>query len=211
MTAVCLTGMVSVPIGMLGKPEHAWFVLQVAPRCENRVGLLLEHKGYEQFSPEYLSRQRWSDRIKVLQKPLFPGYVFVRTARTDPTGLICSTSGVSRILSVDGRPSSVPDSEIDAIRRLSALGNPIPTPYFNVGQQVEIREGPFAGIVGIVKQLNDQASFIVSVQLIAQSVCINVDGLHVVPVTDPAPTFREGEAKVRRSVIAVQMSAGKRD
>jgi transcription termination/antitermination protein NusG len=162
-------------------PSGPWFVLQVAPRSEKRVASVLEYKGYQPFAPVYQVRRRWSDRVKTLEEPLFPGYVFVRTPGGGVSGLLCSTPGVVRLLSFGGRPSQIPDCEIDAIRRCAAVGNPVPAPYCHVGQKVEIREGPFAGIVGIVRQIMDRACLIVSVELIEQSISVDVNDFQLGP------------------------------
>ncbi|HZR59134.1 MAG TPA: transcription termination/antitermination NusG family protein [Terriglobales bacterium] len=167
---------------MSSLPADAWFVVQVAPRSERTAASILEYKGYQPFAPIYLSRKRWSDRIKTLEEPLFPGYVFVRTPGTTVSGLLCSTPGVIRILSFGGRPTPVPDSEIDAVRRFTLLGKPLPTPYLNVGEKVEVRDGPFAGIVGIVREIKNRACLTVSIQLISQSVYVEVDEFQIRPV-----------------------------
>ena len=159
-----------------------WFVLQVAPQSEKRVVSTLEYKGYEPFAPTYRERTRWSDRIKTVDRPLFPGYVFVRTSATPLGGLVCSTSGVVRLLSFGGRPCPLPDTEIEAIRKLTLLGEPRPTEYLSVGQKVEIKDGPFAGVVGTVRQVKSRSCLIVSVQLIQQSICIDVDEFQLRPV-----------------------------
>src|SRR2546421_10414546 len=59
-------------------PELQWFALVVKTQHEKMVASLLDSKGYEQFLPLYSVRRRWSDRIKQLELPLFPGYVFCR-------------------------------------------------------------------------------------------------------------------------------------
>jgi len=163
------------------EPE-AWFVVQVAPRSEQRVASILEYKGYEPFAPTYTSRKQWSDRVKKLEKALFPGYVFVRVPGLKIAGLVCSTPGVVRILGSAGQPDTVPDFEIDTIRKLVSAGRPRPTPYVNVGQKVELQDGPFAGVVGIIRQIRNRACLIASVQLISHSICIVVDELQIGPV-----------------------------
>src|SRR5215469_5369890 len=55
-----------------------WYALQVRPRTEKFTVQLLNQKGYEPFLPTYLRKRRWSDRVKVLSEPLFPGYLFCR-------------------------------------------------------------------------------------------------------------------------------------
>lgn len=163
---------------MIPPSPDAWFVLQVAPRSERRVASVLEYKGYESLAPTYHVRRRWSDRVKTLEAPLFPGYVFVRTQGA-PSGLMCSTAGVVRLLSVGGRPCPVPTVEIDAILRLTRAGAPEPIPYCTLGQKVKITDGPFAGTVGIIKQIRGRTSLIVSVQLIDQSIGIDVSEFQV--------------------------------
>ena len=55
-----------------------WYALYVRPRFEKLVHYQLAEKGYETFFPTYISRRKWSDRVKSLCLPLFPGYVFCR-------------------------------------------------------------------------------------------------------------------------------------
>src|SRR3989442_10827151 len=58
--------------------SYPWFALQTRCRYESFVAKQLAHKGYEILLPLYECRRRWSDRIKELELPLFPGYVFCR-------------------------------------------------------------------------------------------------------------------------------------
>ena len=57
---------------------EAWFALSVVPRKEKATAQALRSKGYEDFLPMYSMKRRWSDRMKVVEMPLFPGYVFCR-------------------------------------------------------------------------------------------------------------------------------------
>jgi len=77
---------------------------------------MLEAKGFEVFLPLYDSTRKWKDRRKVLSLPLFPCYVFVRGAieRRLP---VLTTPGVHMIISRGERVATVPDDEIEAIRR----------------------------------------------------------------------------------------------
>ncbi len=164
------------------RTEGCWFVIQVAPRMERKVGSVLEYKGYEYFAPTYVARKKWSDRIKVLEEPLFPGYVFARRGMSGFGGLLCSTPGVIRILSAGGRPIPVTDSELDAVRRITLHGRPMPIQHVHSGDKVKILDGPFAGIVGIVKQIRNRDCLVLSVQLISQSIYVEVREFNVAPV-----------------------------
>jgi len=193
---------------MFASTANAWFVVQVVPRSECRVASILTYKGYQPFAPTYASTRRWSDRIKTIEKPLFPGYVFVRNASTAVTGLIHSTPGVMRILSAGGRPSLVPDAEIAAVQRLTVKARPKPAQHLTIGQRIEILDGPFAGIAGIIRRIKNRASLIVSIQLISQSISIDLDehqlGSTAVIVDDRyGAEIRGGEsAALRGSALA---------
>lgn len=53
--------------------NQRWFALRVRSRYERAIGLALKAKGYEAFVPVHKLRRRWSDRMKELQEPFFPG------------------------------------------------------------------------------------------------------------------------------------------
>src|SRR5215831_6448579 len=55
-----------------------WYAVHLRPRCEKLVALQLRNKGYEEYLPMYRSRRRWSDRVKKIELPLFPGYIFCK-------------------------------------------------------------------------------------------------------------------------------------
>ena len=55
-----------------------WYALHAHSRFEKAVVRNLEGKGFEPFLPLCTRVRRWSDRIKQVEIPLFPGYVFCR-------------------------------------------------------------------------------------------------------------------------------------
>jgi transcription antitermination factor NusG len=75
----------------------------------------------------------------------------------------------------------VPTVEIDAILSLTRAGAPRADPALHARQKVKIKDGPFAGTVGIIKQIRGRTSLIVSVQLIEQSIGIDVSEFQVEP------------------------------
>jgi hypothetical protein len=56
----------------------SWFAVQVKGTHEKRVATMLDYSGFEWFLPLYERRHHWSDRIKRVELPLFPGYIFCR-------------------------------------------------------------------------------------------------------------------------------------
>src|ERR1700691_4477945 len=99
----------------------AWFALTVGPRKEKITAETLRARGFEDFLPLYSSSRLWSDRIKKLERPLFPGYVF---CRFDPQvrQTVLKTPGVVSIVSFVKVPEPVEDSEISALQAVCSSG-----------------------------------------------------------------------------------------
>jgi transcription antitermination factor NusG len=121
--------------------QHPWFALQVRTRHEAGVANYLLGQGYESFLPLYKCRKRWSDRIKEVQTPLFPGYLFCRFDAQDRLPIM-KTPGVMQIVGVNRVPVAVDESEISAIQTLAGTGLPNqPWPFLQVGERVRIESG----------------------------------------------------------------------
>ena len=60
-----------------------WFAVYTTSRHEKRVDLHLSMREIEHYLPLYRTQRKWSDGSRVtLDLPLFPGYIFVRSTRT---------------------------------------------------------------------------------------------------------------------------------
>lgn len=158
-----------------------WFAVQVVPRSEAKVAICLERKGYQSFLPTHEVRRKWSDRFKTLHLPLFPGYVFCRSER-QAAGLILATPHVVRIVGCGGKPSSIEDHDIDALRRIESSGAASePCSYLRIGDPVQIKEGPLSGIRGILVQIKNQRRLVISVDAIMKSVSVDVGAIEMCP------------------------------
>jgi len=152
-----------------------WFALFVRTRHEKGVASALGQKGYRTFLPVYSVVHRWSDRLKFLDLPLFPGYLFCRFDPKDQLPILV-TSGVWRIVGVGRTPCPVAPAELDAIRSILQSGLAAARcPYVQEGDRVCIDGGPLHGIVGIVIKRKNMYRLIVSVSLIERSVAVEVD------------------------------------
>lgn len=158
------------------------YALQVRARWEKAVALSLEQKGYDQFLPLYLSRNRWSDRGKDVALPLFPGYVFCRfdVSRRLP---ILTTPGVIFVVGVSKTPAPVEESELAAIAALVSSGLPAaPWPFLKVGQKVRVDRGALAGIEGILVAVKKNYRVVLSVSLLQRSVAVSIERDWLSPV-----------------------------
>ena len=155
--------------------EFPWFALQVRTRHESGVANYLQGQGYESFLPLYKCRKRWSDRIKEVQTPLFPGYLFCRFDAQDRLPIL-KTPGVMQIVGVNRVPVAVDESEINAIQTLVATGLPNqPWPFLQVGERVRIESGSLCGIEGILMDFKGSHRLVLSITLLQRSVSVEID------------------------------------
>jgi transcriptional antiterminator RfaH len=154
---------------------YPWFALQVRVRHEADVTVHLESKGYEWFLPLYTERRRWSDRVKQVEAPLFPGYVFCRFNPNDRLPIL-KTPGVSQIVGYSRVPVPVDEQEIESIRTLVASGVPnFPCAYLEVGSRVRIEAGALRGLEGILTDLKGKRRLVLSITLLQRSVAVEID------------------------------------
>jgi transcription antitermination factor NusG len=163
-----------------------WYALQVRPRFEKMVASTLLNKGYEGFLPLYRQRSKWSDRIKEVELPLFPGYLFCRFNINNRLPILV-TPGVMHVIGIGKAPHPVDDAEIEALKSIVISGlQTEPRSYLNIGEKVRIEIGPLAGVEGILLALKGSSKLVVSVSLLQRSVAVTIDDSWVVPV---APAY----------------------
>ena len=172
---------------MYTHPRHEWFALMVKPRFEKSASTLLRQKGYEDFLPLTAEARNWSDRVKTVELPLFPRYLFCRFTPHEQ-GRILNTPGVQKIVGFGMRPTPIPDQEIESLRRLIKSGSTAAIcDYISNGEYVLVREGPLAGMEGVLVKAKGTCRVVVSIHLLQRSVYAEVDRASIVPsVIKPA-------------------------
>ena len=168
-----------------------WFALQVRTRQEASVAQQLNGQGYEQFLPLYKVRKRWSDRIKEVNAPLFPGYLFCRFNPQDRLPIL-KTPGVIQIVGFNNGPAAVDEAEIHSIQTLVAAGVPHqPWPFLAAGDRVRIESGPLLGLEGILIDVKRSHRLVLSVTLLQRSVAVEIDSALVAAVSPARPRQQE--------------------
>ena len=141
------------------KDEKKWYAVYTKPRWEKKVNQLLCDKGIDTYCPLNKVSRQWSDRVKVVEEPLFKSYVFTRISQGEITK-VRMTDGVLNFVYWVGKPAIVKDKEIELIRKF--LGE-----YENVAlekidlvpsQKVKVKRGLFMEQEGeVIKVLNNKA------------------------------------------------------
>lgn len=152
-----------------------WFAVRVRSNFERTVSSLLRHRGFEEMVPSYLVRSQWSDRVKQISRPLFPGYVFCRFGVADRLAVV-STPGVVGIAGYGKRPVPIDQDEIEALRAIDAAGvSAAPCPFYRAGDRVTVEAGPLAGIKGTVIEVKNSLRLIVSITILQRSISAEID------------------------------------
>jgi len=122
--------------------SRKWLAVYTRPRWEKKVNQLLTEKGLECYCPLNKVRRKWSDRVKIVEEPLFKSYVFVKVNSDDRTA-VRMTNGAINFVYWDGKPAVIREKEIIAIKRfLNEYENveAVPTDL-KVNQRVRITNG----------------------------------------------------------------------
>jgi len=155
--------------------QWPWFALLVRAAREKYATLLLENAGFQCYLPVSKFTRRWSDRLKEVEVPLFPGYLFCRMNPEDRLPVLM-TPGVIQIVGVGKTPLPVDEEEIVAIQRAATTGvSIIPWPYVKIGQVARIEAGPLKGLSGIIVKIKSGMKLVLSVSLLQRSVAVEID------------------------------------
>lgn len=181
----------------LGKPAESpfssfpWFAIWVKGRSEQNVASHLRARGYQPLLPTYFERRQWSDRVRVAELPLFPGYLFCRFDPHDRLPVL-TVPGVIQILGVGKTLLPVREAEVEAIEAIVHSGFPKrPWPFLQVGHRVRITSGPLRGVEGILSEVRGDHRLVVSVELLRRSVAVELNPTitGLLPLGAPAPSL----------------------
>jgi transcription antitermination factor NusG len=159
-----------------------WFALTVKSLHEHAVAQCLEYKEFETYLPVFRSTRRWSDRLKSIEQPVFPGYVFCRMdygRRVD----VLRTPGVRSVVTIGSEITPISDLELENVRLMVAGGRSIePWPYVQAGQRIRVHSGPFTGLEGILVTVPNSFRVVISIELLRRSVAVQIDRSCIAPV-----------------------------
>lgn len=171
----------AVRIAPSAMDDRTWWALYTRHQHEKTVAEMLSYKGIEVLLPLYEAKRRWKDRDKLQSLPLFPGYLFVHTTY-DRKLHVLTTPGVHMILHRGQEIATIPDHEIEAIQRaVSTPGKVEPHPYMTCGTKVRVKCGPLEGVQGILVRKKNESRLVLSVDMLAQSVSVEVCAADVEP------------------------------
>lgn len=159
--------------------DISWYALKTMSRHEQKVDDRLKGKSFNVYLPKVQVWSRRVDRRKIIEKPLFPGYLFVECIMDNELLLeILKTPGVAKVLGyTPERPTPVPREQITSIQTVIDSGTKIKYhPFLDIGDRVMVVMGPLKGVVGILVSTNDKkGKLVISVNLLNRAIAVELD------------------------------------
>ena len=151
-----------------------WFALYVKPRHEFKVRDELEYISIQNYLPVTTKIRQWSDRKKKINEPLLKGYIFIYA---DEKERLSSLENISVIKCIcdHGRPAKIPVWQIVNLQNM--LNHDCEFSVFDglvKGTTIEIVEGPFKGVQGVLEKTETVNNLAVSIDLLNRSVVVHL-------------------------------------
>ncbi len=153
-----------------------WYVFSTFPKSEKIVLNSLIRMEFEVFLPTIRTLRIWKNRQRVwLDQILFPGYIFVFTFQSSLYS-ITSLPKIISYLKFEGIPATVPNKEIEAIKRVICLEHTcIEKSEYCIGEKVKVIGGPLAGYDGVLISKNGKERFGIQINAIGQTLLVEIN------------------------------------
>ncbi len=164
-----------------------WYALYTMPQCEKRIAKFLAKRKIDYYLPLIQKKRRWSDRIKVIEFPLFPGYIFLHMPFYQRRLDVLMHPSALRFVIREGRPAVIRDEDMESLRILVAGAVDLqahPEENLPPGQPVIVRSGPFKGVRGIVASVKNKTRLFIKLE--ACSLCASTE-FDIIDVEKIAP------------------------
>ena len=155
--------------------QKHWFAIYTKSRNEKRVAELLGQQGIENYLPLMKKVRIWSDRRKTVEMPLFNSYIFVHIDEKEYFDCV-KTQGVVKFVSFERKRVSIPDYQIEAIRKYVETGEElIPNEGdYTIGKRVRVIRGGMKGLEGRLSEILGKQRVKVEIESILQSLFLQI-------------------------------------
>ena len=155
--------------------EYKWYALYINRHHERKVCTWISNMGVDTLLPIRSVKKIWSDRIKIIEEPLFPSYLFVKASCLEYFEILNHPSAV-KYVSFGGNPAVIPEDQIGALKIISTFNIDAESSQsaFSAGEEVVIAEGPLKGTKCELIHCNRKRRFILRMDQIGYSLSISI-------------------------------------
>ena len=177
----------SVPAENTRSAEKHWFAVYTTYRHERHVSAHFDDLAIEHYLPVYRTPHRWLDASSANSDlPLFPCYVFVHIAREQRVPVLEVPGVLWMVGNTGSQPIPLPQLEIETLRAALDPMRDDPHAYLASGPHVSIRAGMLAGLEGILVRRKSSLRVVISLELIMQSIAVEVSAEDLQPLDQAA-------------------------
>jgi transcriptional antiterminator NusG len=166
--------------------EKNWYVIHTYSGYENKVkanlekrveSMNMEDKIFQVEVPMEEELEVKDGKKRLVKKKTFPGYVLVQMIMTDDSWYVVrNTPGVTGFVGSGSRPIPLLDEEMKIILGQVKREVQVPKIRVEVGQSVEVRDGPFEGFTGVVEEVHpDRGKVRVVVSMFGRDTPLELD------------------------------------
>jgi transcriptional antiterminator RfaH len=161
--------------------NKGWYLIYTNSKQERNVAGQLDKIKIQHYLPLVKIAKKWSDRVKILDSPLFPSYLFVYLNQFKDYFLCLETKGALQFVRFGQKIAKVSDSVISDLRIIVETGQQIEVSFsaFQKGETVTINDGPLAGLKCEVIQYNRREMILVRIELLQRNLLMEVPVNHL--------------------------------
>jgi transcriptional antiterminator RfaH len=162
-------------VNLLKKSNCKWYAVYTRPRAEKLVNERLSEVEVETFLPMQKTYRKWSDRKKLVEKPLLSSYIFVKTTRNN-FPKVYRIPGVVKFVTFEGVPASIPQEQIDNLRLIinSDAEIEVTSAKFEQGDNVEVISGSLIGVTGELIKIGSRNRVVVRIDKLDQNLILKI-------------------------------------
>lgn len=151
-----------------------WYAIYTRSRFEKKIYRALQKSEFEAFLPLIKEKRVWSDRLKTVEMPLLPSYVFVKLPK-NKIHYIYNYPGFVRFVCFEGKPCVIKEEEIVLMEKIVTHGFPVEkSSHCGVGDYIRVIRGPLKGWEGRVECNRNKSKIVFVIEGIGQAISVEV-------------------------------------
>ena len=159
------------------EPRYRWHVIYVKHKAEKKILKILMNKGVNCFLPCRISKRIWSDRIKMIEEPLLPGYIFINISHLEYYDVLV-VPGVIKYVCFDNKPALIADVQIESLKIFVSEVNSkleIMSDRIAKGALVKITRGQLKNVVGEVVEIRNKRNLLLRFNTLGYNVYVDLE------------------------------------
>jgi transcription antitermination factor NusG len=150
-----------------------WYVAHTRPRCEKKLVQYCAREGFSTTLPLYHVLHKYRGKTVEFQKPLFPGYVFLRLEKLERQKVYQSDYVANLLEVVD---QELFENQLNDILQAIDTGMDVClAPQITAGDRVRIKSGPLRGMEGLVENRKGQVQVLLRLDFISQAAAVSME------------------------------------